>query len=198
VTRLWALAPLAYPLLVWLALTVMPPRAVTAAALVLGAIGIAIRRRRGPMAALTPFIVPVAVALLLAGILDERKLVLFVPALVNGVLLVTFARTLLRGPSLVETMARLRNPDLPGEAVAYCRRVTAVWCAFFVVNGGVILWLAVYGSLAQWSLYTGVIAYVAVGGLLALERLYRAWRFPHAALPFMRWLRRAGRLTQVP
>ncbi|HEY5799896.1 MAG TPA: hypothetical protein VIT92_06735, partial [Burkholderiaceae bacterium] len=55
----------------------------------------------------------------------------------------------------------------------YTRRVTQVWCAFFVVNGAIALGLAMYASEAAWSLYTGVIAYCAMGALFAGEWLVR-------------------------
>src|SRR5215831_7157009 len=46
------------------------------------------------------------------------------PVLMNVVLLGVFAASLRRGPSVVERLARMREPDLPPRAVAYTRRVT--------------------------------------------------------------------------
>jgi uncharacterized membrane protein len=124
------------------------------------------------------------------GVLGERKLVLFVPILINAALLGAFARTLRRGPSMVERFARLGGERLGAEGIAYCRKVTIVWCVFFVLNGGVILWLALFGSLAQWTLYTGFVAYLLVGALLGLEVVYRAWRFGSDASAVGRVVRR--------
>jgi hypothetical protein len=45
--------------------------------------------------------------------------------------------SLLSGPSMIERLARLREPDLPPEAIRYTRRVTQAWCVFFVFNGGI-------------------------------------------------------------
>ena len=75
--------------------------------------------------------------------------------------------------SIVERMARLSEPDLPASGVAYTRTVTKVWCAFFVVNGSIALATALWASQAVWSLYNGVIAYVAMGVLFAGEYLVR-------------------------
>ena len=72
--------------------------------------------------------------------------------LVNASLLVLFAASLLHPPSLIERLARLQQPDLPAAAVAYTRRVTQVWCGFFVLNGSIAAYTALYASAAQWAL----------------------------------------------
>jgi uncharacterized membrane protein len=95
------------------------------------------------------------------------------PVLVSAVLLVLFATSLRHPPSAIERLARLREPQLPPEAVAYTRRVTQVWCGFFVLNGGIALLTAVCGSDATWALYNGLIAYLLMGALFAGEWLVR-------------------------
>ena len=45
--------------------------------------------------------------------------------------------------------------------------------AFFIVNGAIALGLALAASDAAWSLYTGVIAYMAMGILFGVEYLVR-------------------------
>ncbi len=95
------------------------------------------------------------------------------PVLVNLAFLVAFAWSLTTPQSIVERMARLSEPDLPASGVAYTRTVTKVWCAFFVVNGSIALATALWASQAVWSLYNGVIAYVAMGVLFAGEYLVR-------------------------
>jgi uncharacterized membrane protein len=47
--------------------------------------------------------------------------------------------------------------------------VTQVWCLFFLCNGGVALYTALYSSLAFWTLYNGLIAYVLMGLVFAIE-----------------------------
>lgn len=74
---------------------------------------------------------------------------------------------------MVERLARLREPDLPLVAVAYTRRVTQVWCVFFIINGALAFATAVWASDAVWSLYTGVIAYILMGLLFGAEFLFR-------------------------
>ncbi|PWC35978.1 hypothetical protein [Azospirillum sp. TSO35-2] len=84
-----------------------------------------------------------------------------------------FAVTLRHPPSLIERLARLREPDLPPEGQAYCRTVTWVWAVWLTVNAAVATALAVAGSDAAWALWTGLLSYVAMGVLFAGEWLVR-------------------------
>lgn len=97
------------------------------------------------------------------------------PALVNLGLLVAFGSTLVRGPSMIEKIARLREPTLSASALGYTRRVTKLWCGFFIANSAFSLYTALALPRAAWSLYNGVFAYAAVGVLLGGEVLYRHW-----------------------
>ncbi len=67
----------------------------------------------------------------------------------------------------------MREPDLPAATLAYTRRVTQVWCGFFVVNGAIALFTALYASAALWSLYNGFLAYLFMGLLFAGEYFVR-------------------------
>jgi uncharacterized membrane protein len=100
----------------------------------------------------------------------------FYPVLVNAVMLGIFGYSLMFPPSIVERFARIRNPDLPTQAVHYTRRVTQVWCIFFSVNGAIACVTALWASSAIWTLYNGLIAYLIMGLLFAGEYLVR-WRF---------------------
>lgn len=95
------------------------------------------------------------------------------PVVVNATLLGVFGASLWRGPPVVERLARLSEPDLPPAGVRYTRRVTQVWCGFFVLNGGLALHSALYWSSAAWALYNGLIAYLLIGALLGGEWLLR-------------------------
>jgi uncharacterized membrane protein len=95
------------------------------------------------------------------------------PVLVNGVMLGVFGYSLLSPPSLIERIARMKEPGLPAAAVGYTRRVTQVWCVFFFLNGSIALATALWASPAIWSLYNGVIAYGLMGTLFGAEYLVR-------------------------
>ena len=105
--------------------------------------------------------------------LQNTLLLKLYPVLVNGGLLAVFVASLRNPPTLAERIARLRTPNLPQVAVAYTRRVTQVWCVFFVGNGLVALWTALWSPDHAWFIYNGVIAYVLVGALFGGEWLVR-------------------------
>ena len=107
---------------------------------------------------------------------DPRALLL-VPVFVNLGLLFAFGRTLRGGPTLVEQLARLREPALSAAQVRHCRTTTEVWCAFFAANVAICTALAWFAELWLWTLYTGVISYLLGALLFAAEWLVRSWRF---------------------
>lgn len=104
---------------------------------------------------------------------DSAALLQWYPVLLSALLLALFAGSLYRGMPVVERLARLTEPELPPAAVAYTRRVTAVWAGFFLFNGSLCAALALWAPLAWWTLYTGLIAYLLMGLLFAGEWLVR-------------------------
>jgi len=95
------------------------------------------------------------------------------PVLINALLLTVFALSLMTGTPMVERFARLRHPDLPAQGVRYTRKVTAVWCVFFTLNGAIAAALAWWGNWAWWTLYNGVISYLLMAALMLGEWVVR-------------------------
>ncbi|MCJ7557933.1 MAG: hypothetical protein MUP90_13595 [Gammaproteobacteria bacterium] len=122
---------------------------------------------------------PMSVALLgviltvWASVADSPLLLRLYPVSVNVVLLAAFAYTLAHPPSMIEVFARISNPDLPQDAVRYTRKVTIVWCGFFLINGLIALWTALLAGIETWTLYNGLISYCAIGALVAGEVIFR-------------------------
>jgi uncharacterized membrane protein len=175
---------LLYPFAIYLGLQALSPRALAGMIAIFVVARYALRVRRASWDLASPLAAAGALVLgvvMLAALFDDGRFFKLAPVVVNVGLLAAFARSLYRGPSLVEALARLRYSTLPAEAVGYCRRVTACWCVFFALNAAFILWLAVAASLAAWTLYTGLLAYFIVGVLFGAEWLYRTWRFRHPA-----------------
>jgi len=175
-----ALPWLAYPLGVWGALAVGGARLAGGAVVAALALRGVLVWRSGDAALLRRLLVPLAAAGLpaaAAALLEDPLLLLFVPVLVNLGLLAAFARTLWRGPPLIETLARLQMGELSAAELRYCRGVTAVWCLFFAANAIATALLALSGSLRAWALWTGALSYGAIGLVLAIELTVRAWRF---------------------
>ncbi|MBC7919163.1 MAG: hypothetical protein H7Y28_15275 [Rhodoferax sp.] len=166
---LLALVTVAYPLLVYLGLGHFEPRWF---AVLLVAIGL-IRLVAKPSPATWGL---VAAALLLAGVAwwSNAWLALkLYPVGVNLLLAALFGASLFYPPTVVERIARLREPNLPVEGVAYTRSVTKVWLAFFIFNGALALATALWASDALWTLYNGLIAYCLIGILGGAEWLVR-------------------------
>lgn len=97
------------------------------------------------------------------------------PVLLNLSFFVMFAWSLKHPPSMVERLARLREPDLPSAAISYTAKVTATWCVFFALNGSVALSTALWASDELWLLYNGLIAYLFMGLLFGGEWLIRQY-----------------------
>ncbi len=108
-----------------------------------------------------------------AGWNNSPEALRFYPVLINFALLFWFAGSLRYPPPVIETLARLQHPDLPPAGVLYTRRVTQVWCLFFLMNALAALYTSISCSMACWTLYNGVIAYVLMALLMAVEYLIR-------------------------
>jgi len=169
-----------YPVIVYFGITHWNPRAV---ALLLSLVLVAMLpiryRNRGRKHLWAVVQVPLAVLalLILAALMNDRRLVLALPVLVNAVLLLHFAGSLVGPVPLVERLARLEQPELSPSEVRYCRSVTWLWVSFFVVNGLVAGVLAVTGPLSLWAVYTGLVSYLLIGLVFTGEFIVRRARF---------------------
>lgn len=120
------------------------------------------------------WVIPGVLLLVVLAIVSNAVLPLkFYPLLMNVVFFGVFASSLRYPPSVIERIARLRTPDLPPAGVAYTRRVTQVWCVFFVCNGTLALGTTLWASDRIWFWYNGVIVYFLIGLLFAGEWLVR-------------------------
>lgn len=105
--------------------------------------------------------------------LKQTHWLLYYPVLVNVLLLSLFAYSLFAPPTVVERLARMTEPQLDAAGVAYTRRVTQVWCGFFIVNGAIALATCLSGDIALWTLYNGGISYLLMGALMGIEWIVR-------------------------
>lgn len=176
-----AMTFVAYPIVAFVALRLWPPRTAMLVMVASFVPTIWLRRRRGPNASpfgLMAWVPWVTVGLLIVGAwVGKAGLALWAPVVVNATLCMTFTMTLFRGPPLVERFARMSVRDLGAAELRWCRVWTALWAAFFVMNGATAGVLAVYGPLAWWALYTGILGYIAVGVMFGIEYTVRKFRF---------------------
>jgi acyl-coenzyme A synthetase/AMP-(fatty) acid ligase len=67
----------------------------------------------------------------------------------------------------------LRGSLAEKRVEAYCRKVTLVWCLFFIINGGIAAMTVFFASDVLWSLYNGGISYIFIGILFGGELMVR-------------------------
>jgi uncharacterized membrane protein len=106
---------------------------------------------------------------------NSERLLKIYPVVMNVTLLVTFGATLFRSPSMILRFASLQDKTVVDDpsVVLYCRKVTAVWCCFFIFNIGVSLYTVFFASNLVWSLYNGLISYILIGILFVGEKVVR-------------------------
>jgi uncharacterized membrane protein len=113
----------------------------------------------------------------LAGFFNVGWPLKLYPVVVNVSLLALFAATLFRPPSMIERFARLQakatGTTLPAHVPAYTRKVTMVWCGFFVVNSSIATATALFADEKTWAVYNGGISYALMGALFIVELAVR-------------------------
>ncbi len=173
VPLLAGLALVFYPLLVYLGLEYWGVKPLALVLIVLACVRLAANRWLGLPSAntllLMVVIALVAVVTLATGSVAGLKVY---PVVMNALMLGVFAFSLWQPPTMIERFARMREPDLPAQAIPYTRKVTLVWCAFFTVNGAIAA-ATLFASDKVWAIYNGLVAYVLMGLLFAGEYLVR-------------------------
>ncbi|MCE9680346.1 hypothetical protein LZP69_14400 [Shewanella sp. AS1] len=162
---------LGYPVAVYFGLHYLPPGMIALLLCAVLLLRLVLLKRQ-----LKPMLIPVIVGIgLTAGsfIAKRNDWLLYYPVVINLTLLALFGYSLKHQPSMIERLARLKEPDLPDEAIPYLNRVTLIWCGLFIVNGLAAFYTARFANLEIWTLYNGFIAYLLIGALLGGEWLYR-------------------------
>lgn len=171
------LLALLYPLLVYTGLQYLPLHWVSlilAGLLLLRVMALYRTPAASPMMhALKPALLLALGCAALSGLLNSTGALKLIPVVINLACLAGFSLTLRHPPSMIERFARIQEPDLDAVAIAYTRRVTQVWCLFFLINGSIAFYTALFCSLHIWTLYNGLIAYLLMGLLFAVEYLVR-------------------------
>jgi uncharacterized membrane protein len=165
-------ASLLYPGFVYLCRSFVPPLAFVVMALTLIVVRLATLRSPAGRVWRMPLVTAAAIIAVLAG-LDTPLAVKAYPAAVSLVAASVFAATLLYPPSLIERIARVREPDLPPAGQSYCLKVTIVWTVWLSTNTIIAAALALAGNDEAWAIWTGFIAYLVMGALFAGEMAVR-------------------------
>jgi uncharacterized membrane protein len=169
-----------YPILVWQGLARLGVQAVGFLALAGIALSVPLRVRAGRVAIFQALGLAVIVALLVLGSMwvGDRRFLLAMPSIVNVMLLLTFGASLRLGSTpMIERFARMTYDTLTPERLTHCRQATIAWTAFFALNAIACGWVALFGSLATWGIYTGCVSYVLVALMFGAEYAVRRIRF---------------------
>jgi uncharacterized membrane protein len=159
---------IAFPVLVYFGLRVLPPGAFVAGLLALVGLRLLISGRV-PTMPLTPVLWIMAAGLVLFGGLAPMATLKAYPIAISLGLAAVFGWSLLSPPSAIERIARLREPDLPASATGYLRNVTVVWFCFFLINASISTWTTWGDDLELWTLYNGFVSYIFIGALFVGE-----------------------------
>ena len=173
-----------YPFVVYAAMRWWSPRSAMVAMLAVMLPATWLRLRSAAPGSLGPmaWIPGITVVLLgIGAVLGRIGLALWTPVAVNAALCLTFATTLRRGTPLVERFARMMVDDLRPEELRWCRSWTLLWSLFFAVNGSVAALLALFAPIEIWTLYTGLLGYLAIGVMFGIEYTLRKYRFGRLA-----------------
>lgn len=117
---------------------------------------------------------PVTAIIVVAGVFatQSEQAVLLYPVLINMVLFIVFITSYFRPPTVIELLARTQEPDLPESGIRYTRKVTLVWCIFFLLNGS-IAFLTTLMDRDWWLFYNGFAAYLLMATLFLAEMIVR-------------------------
>ncbi len=94
-----------------------------------------------------------------------------------GMFFLFFSSLFLPEP-IVYRFATLAQPSIRQSITrekvkAYCRKVTVLWCFFFIGNGSVAFYTAFYVPEKIWAIYNGLISYILMGALFTGEFIVR-------------------------
>ena len=129
---------LTYPLLVYFGYSVVSP--VFFLVLGLGLVGLrilALRKNTNAKIWTIAFIF-VAIGLCAVWLVNSHLAVQAYPVLMSLSVACVFGFSLLYPPTIIERIARIKEPNLPPEGVVYTRKVTIVWLIFLILNASIV------------------------------------------------------------
>lgn len=123
----------------------------------------------------------------LGWISHDGTWLLVLPSATQATFGLAFLRSL-AGVPLIEHFARMVKPELGAAELAHCRAWTRIWGLYLLALAAIGLGLARWAPLRVWTVYVGVVNYVLVGALFAVEYLIRKIRFRDYGRNPLDWL----------
>lgn len=169
-----AMMAMLYPIIAYLGLTLGSPSLVAGGLIVI----LLLRFKFGQSLVIDKsytkfFMLSIILVLGYSLITDTSDGIRFYPVVTSLLFLGIFATSLYSKQSIIERIARIREPNLPASAVSYTRKVTILWCVFFIINGSIAFYTALYSDMATWTLYNGLISYCIMAVIGGVEWLVR-------------------------
>jgi uncharacterized membrane protein len=159
---------LLYPLAVYFGIQYLQPWEI--ASLLLASLILRLAITRTSSKSFSPLLILLGIVYCIFAMWSNNLITLrFYPVMINFGLLTVFVSSLFYPPPVIERLARLQHPELPEQGIKYTRKVTVVWCLFFMINGLISLTTAIWSSFEWWSLYNGFISYIFMAVLMGVE-----------------------------
>jgi uncharacterized membrane protein len=168
-----SLAGLLYPVAIYFLIGWVPAGLLLFVPLALIASRLAVSRGTSMLRPFAPILLTVAILTLCLAVFDRPTAIKAYPILMSGGMALAFGRSLLTAPTLIETFASLRGPEITPDARAYMRKVTWAWFLFLSANTCLSALTLASGRLDLWTLYNGLVSYLLMGLLFAGEWLIR-------------------------
>ena len=118
---------------------------------------------------------------------DNGTWLLVLPSATQGAFGLAFLRSL-SGTPLIEHFARMVKPELRPAELAHCRVWTRIWGVYLLALAALGLALARWATLTVWTVYVGIVSYVLVAVLFAIEYVIRKIRFRDYGRNPLDWL----------
>jgi len=118
---------------------------------------------------------------------DNGTWLLVLPSATQGAFGLAFLRSLSSTP-LIEHFARMVKPELRPAELAHCRLWTRIWGFYLLALAALGLALARWATLTVWTVYVGIVSYVLVAVLFAIEYVIRKIRFRDYGRNPLDWL----------
>lgn len=170
---IFALLFLAYPILVYFGLHYVKPSVLAALfALLFIFRHFSQTKYQGKIPHLNLLLFTVLTLLAYSTIANSELALKFYPVVVSLSFLTIFAYSLVKPPTVVQIIAS-RQEQLDENGVIYTRKVTQVWCVYFIMNALIATWTIYHEDQTLWLMYNGLISYILMALLMAIEFLIR-------------------------
>lgn len=101
------------------------------------------------------------------------SLMYWYPVIISGAMLLLFGLSLFSKQTIIERFVRIKEPDLSSQGVEYIRKVTQIWCLFFLFNIFICSGLILFHKYELWALYSGFISYILIALIMLIEWIIR-------------------------